>query len=127
MSGPPEADAEEGSTATHIIERGYLVGHEHRVVQRKDDDRNAETDARRHSGGVGQNHHRVERVRIVQGVFRDPEIAETQLIGADCRAAHALHLYRRPGAAGQHEAKLHLVFECHDAVLLARPTNRRRA
>ena len=83
-----EADAERRPTTAQVVERGDDVGHVHGVVRRQDHHRDTEPDLRGERGGVRQHGQRVEATDLVDGVVRDPQVAEPELVGAAGDVAH---------------------------------------
>jgi hypothetical protein len=82
-----EANPEDRPSTAQPVERGPLMRHRHRAVDRQHNDRR--TEPRR---CVGQYSNRIEAGDVVQRVLGDPEVAKPECLGALRYGAHCGHI-----------------------------------
>ncbi len=76
------ADTEIDAAAAQQVERGDLLGDQHRIVPRQTDHRGAEPDVAGARGEIGQHRHRGGDLALAGEVVLDhEELLEAQLVG----------------------------------------------
>ena len=106
---PADAGAEDHPVVGQELERRQLLGQEHRVAQRHDQDRGAEPDPLGHAGGHGEREHRLEPVHRVEPLADEQVIGDEQRVEAEVLdrprerldAAGALRSVALPDVGGQ--------------------------
>ena len=77
------ANAKPHTSATQHIELGDLLGQQHSLAQRRDDDRGHELDTPSDGGDIGEQHQRFMRIGALwaDDLIGDAQVRESQVLG----------------------------------------------